>query len=349
MFGKFLGEVKGYFGKGFVLAVWVPVLIASVAILITFAGIQGKIEAYWQGWLGLGSQLQTIVGILVFFAITLVAFLLHNLQLQITQFFEGYWPDIGPMGKVKQWKIRRYIRQFKNRCISLKDLEEKIPQLEEEIRQLEETNSQSSQLQQLETERQRMLGRLMQQKVILSKEFPVSENEILATSFGNRYRSAEEYPMDRYGIDSVVFWPRLLEVVPKGLQARLQDAKIAVDFWLLCSLLCGLYTGVVLICTIFIKLGGWTIGLVLLGAVLTVFNYRAALPPVMAYGELIRVAFDLYRRPLLVALDLEPPETLKEEKILWKKLALFMNHRFDLPEDVPFKKSGAKLTESQGE
>ena len=320
MFSAFLGGVKGYFGKGFVLAVWVPVLIASFAILMTVAGTQAKLECYWKNWLALGSELQTFVGIIVFFIITLIAFFLHHLQLQITQFFEGYWPEIGAIGKFKYWKRRRYIHQFRNIHAFLKILGEKIPLLEEKIRRLEmrlntmpitwlllrqynclagilflresQTNLQSDQLQQSKNKLQRDWGRFRQKQKILSKEFPALEDEILATSFGNRYRSAEVYPFVRYGIDSVVFWPRLLEVVPEGLQGRLQDAKIAVDFWLLCSLLCALYTGVAFVCTIFLEF--WAIGLVLLGAALTVFCYRAALPPVMAYGELIRVAFDLY-------------------------------------------------------
>jgi hypothetical protein len=107
MFGEFLGGVKGYFGKGFVLAVWVPVLIVSFAIQMTISDIQGKVIEDWEKWLSLGPELQISVGVIVFFFITLIAFLLHHLQLQIVQLFEGYWPEIGSRISHKRLSSRK--------------------------------------------------------------------------------------------------------------------------------------------------------------------------------------------------------------------------------------------------
>jgi hypothetical protein len=71
-----------------------------------------------------------------------------------------------------------------------------------------------------------------------------------------------------------------------------------------------------------------------LGLPLGIIAYYAALAPAMNYAELIKAAFDLYRRALLESLSLQMPSTLTEERQLWKKLCAFFAHGLTPDEDV---------------
>lgn len=56
-------------------------------------------------------------------------------------------------------------------------------------------------------------------------DFPLNEGHILSTPMGNRLRAAEEYANDRYGIDSVVMWPRLIEVMPDDYYKKVNQGN----------------------------------------------------------------------------------------------------------------------------
>ena len=73
-----------------------------------------------------------------------------------------------------------------------------------------------------------------------------------------------------------------------------------------------------------------------LGLPVGIIAYYAALAPAMNYAELIKAAFDLYRRAFLEALGLQMPSTLTEERQLWKRLCAFFAHEPTPDEDFHF-------------
>ena len=63
---------------------------------------------------------------------------------------------------------------------------------------------------------------------------------------------------------------------------------------------------------------------------------KQSVAPAMNYAELIKAAFDLYRRALLEALGLQMLSTLTEERQLWKNLCAFFAHGLTPDEDFHF-------------
>ena len=304
MFSAFVGEAMTYFGKGFLLAVWMPVFFTSAAIGTTLLITVDKLD--WTLWNDLDKSQQIVVGFIALVAITTLSFFLHHLQVPITRLFEGYWVDWPIVKRLKRYKKARY-------CARFHALEKTLSNL---------GNAASSDM-----------TKLAWKTEIFLRQYPPKHIEglpydpmayIMPTQLGNIYRSAELYSLARYGLESTLFWPHLIEVIPESFLQRLQDLKIAVDFWLLSSLLLMLYAATTVISFIFLKTSAVLILLFLMALLLSYGCYRTAITPALAYGVLIRVAFDLYRRPLLEKLGCPLPATLSEEKKLWKHLQFFM-------------------------
>lgn len=109
MFNKFLSEVKGYFGKAFVLAVWLPVLIFTVALVTVCMAGDNSPETVWQQWQQWADLNKSLLPATIFlFAVTLIAFVIHYLQVPITRLFEGYWPFWSLFKPLRRWKRHYY-------------------------------------------------------------------------------------------------------------------------------------------------------------------------------------------------------------------------------------------------
>jgi hypothetical protein len=67
--------------------------------------------------------------------------------------------------------------------------------------------------------------------------FPPTEQAILPTRFGNIFRAAETYPAERYGIDSVPMWPRLIHVMPSSYYDKVEQSNNGLAFIINCMLL----------------------------------------------------------------------------------------------------------------
>ena len=56
-------------------------------------------------------------------------------------------------------------------------------------------------------------------------------------------------------------------------------------------------------------------------------GYKMASDAVVGLGELVKSAFDLYRRDLSRALGLEHPKNAKEEVVMWQSVSRMMIYR----------------------
>ena len=388
MFSTFLGQVNEYFGKAFIIAVWMPLLVFAGTLFTVYFVATNSLAATWQKWILLNTQAQLVLGFIFLIVITLIAFIIHYLQVPISRFFEGYWSKLPLLSILRSWKCQQYKCQLSNRWQKIEQLEEEIPVLEKKIQKLEKeifrinpkikkTRNIKYILKRQTKKIDKIINRLVE--IILSKpnyEFllrsrlkkkkkflvqrtkileqkrltlnqlveqqlrgfppPGLEHHIMPTRLGNIYKSAELYAWDRYQAEPVILWTRIQEVLPKTFIQRLEEFKIATDFLLLSSLLFILFSIATIPYLIVCHAELYLIIICFLGIPLGRLAYEAALVPALAYAELIKVAYDLYRRPLIELWGLELPPTIKDEKELWKNLSDFLYRGFPLPDKFTF-------------
>lgn len=155
--------------------------------------------------------------------------------------------------------------------------------------------------------------------------FPADESWIHPTRLGNIAGTLEEYTLKRYGINLSDLWPRLVQVLPNNAKQRIEDANIYVDFTITTSALslaAAFIAGIcsynqadrrpkLLLATIILSLSFWCF-------------YQLAIQATRAFVIHLQASSDLFILKLTDFLEIQRPETLQEERELWKGLKTFV-------------------------
>jgi hypothetical protein len=153
-----------------------------------------------------------------------------------------------------------------------------------------------------------------------SSYFPRNSKLLKPTQLGNILVSAEEYPYQLYRLDAVVWWSRLVTLLPGTFRTQLDTSLTPMIALLNLSMLftfISLGGGSILLLTEYWWLGAFTfIG----GVALMRACYIAACNQALDYGQLVRVAFDFYRHDILKQMHIPIPDNLVEERLLWDAL-----------------------------
>jgi hypothetical protein len=201
----------------------------------------------------------------------------------------------------------------------------------------------------LETELPAMIEQLKQETQILHEQLeanlkapdlPVDIDRVGATDLANTLALAEEYPFERYAIDTAVFWPRLTAEIEAEKLDGLKTSFSSMNGFLNLSLL--IYVAAIELVIVGIVLTGWgptsnpqlpltgvglaivVVVLGLLGLLLGYGAYRAAVSSARSVGNAMRTAFDYYRGNILRRFDLKMPPDIETERVVWLKLAAFI-------------------------
>jgi hypothetical protein len=323
MFTTILGDLKGYFGKAFIMSVWLPVAVFISGLAAVIAPGTAFMQAIQTAGTEADLKETSLLAIALFLAVTLIAYIIQQLQVPITQFFEGYWDKWPILNRWGNARKKRYLGQLTVLNNRINYLDEQIP--------LEEMEGRPSDDLKVELNR-------LAEKRLLGFPLPGDEAHVMPTRLGNIFKTAELYPYRRYGIDAVIFWPRLHSFISTELLERLQESRIAVNFLLLSAILMELFS---LVCLPYLILTGaawpWWLASAA-GFPLGWLAYRLSLTPALAYGELIKTAFDLHRRHLLESLGLVLPTQPAQEKKLWRDLGNFIFRNSELPAKTRYSK-----------
>lgn len=237
--------------------------------------------------------------------------------------------------KRRTWRIRKFKR--------LAEIENPTP---EEIR-----------------ERRKLEDQVLADYAKVEIDFPMGGN-FLPTRLGNILRAAERYPFDRYQIESLNLFPRLVQVFPKDFQNNLEESNNKFIFLLNSSFL-SYGIGLVAILVSFLRLPCYLFNPNLLAhgllsgygnffctrndvpinffqqgfTYLTEWKYfwigvafillgrilyEITLTITREFSKIIRSGFDLYRYDLMRALSIPIPKEFENEKISWLKVSNFI-------------------------
>jgi hypothetical protein len=310
-------------GNNFLVAALIPSLAFVTLCAVIFGpiipkGVVTRLESTFnplgQSWL------------LLLLGAVIIGFALSSLNTFIYKLFEGYMV----LARVSIFRCYQKCKAGK--------LRSNLKQKQEILAVLRAKKASDSQMTDLEDQ-------VYYIRSELDQRFPPSDQAILPTEFGNRFRAAEYYPASRYGIDSVRMWPRLVHVIPNSYYEKLDQSNNQLGFLVNCSVLALLFAGLCSMASIYqflymflaffgmpsplyfapIDVGAYIyIQRVIIYAVTAViglggflFFYQASLPIVSQYGNLIRSAYDLFRFDLLKALHMSLPKCHSEEYDLW--------------------------------
>jgi hypothetical protein len=228
-------------------------------------------------------------GALLFLGLTLAATITTPLQLGLVRLLEGYW---GPWGK-RALERQRTLRAALERAAEPSSAE---PSREEE-------------------------ARLTAAAWKLRQRYPPAGLE-LPTALGNVLRAAEDRAGRRYGLDTVVVWPRLYPLLSPELRAVVDDQRDQLDVAARLSAVFAACAAIALV--LLAPHGGWWLLVVPAWLGLAWLSYRGAVAAAMAYGSGLETAFDLHRFDLLRALHLPLPPTRAAEREANRALSEFL-------------------------
>ena len=293
--------------RNFVVGFLLPTLVAAVATLFLFRGTPLTDPIYDDLFRQKSFTDLTLVALGVWTIATLLV-LVNN---GVYRLLEGY---VGPFDS-KAWR-RRMRRRYST-----------------ELRSLKRTN--------------RRLGRgtgkatdalrrdYAARNWRFAERFPHERQLVLPTRFGNVIRAFEMYPTRVYGVDAIPAWLRLAGVVPKDFASMIADARAEVNFfvnlWLLSILFVVLALGR---CTFDLwRMGqpalanlSWGAPLAAIVAIgLAALAYEGAVERAVAWGGMVKSAFDLYLPALAEQMGYGLPMGQMERRSFWDEVnSLFL-------------------------
>jgi len=226
-------------------------------------------------------------------SVLLLALVLQPLQLSLVRILEGYWGDSWLADKMSVAFIHLQCRRRRKLVAATQAL--------------------------IQADRDQK-RRMATAAWLLHRNYP-PEDKLLPTRLGNVLRSAEDRASRRYGLDSVVVWPRLYPLISEKLATILSDQRNALD---LSARGCVMFLLAAVAGTVLLfRHGAW---LTVPGSALVLawLSYRSAIGAAVAYGESIETAFDLYRFNLLKTLHFPFPTDHETERAANRQLSDFL-------------------------
>ncbi len=233
--------------------------------------------------------------------------IVQRLDLPVLRLLEGYWP--GWLNRLRTWAIhlqstrRDQAAERWQQLAAKKHLGKLNPQEQEEYVRLD----------------------------LQLMRSPPQSDQRMPTRLGNILRAAENRPLDKYGLNTIICWPRLWLLLPDGTKNELSEARTSLD-----TAVRTLLWGVLfLIWTI------WAWWAIPVGLVVAVWAYRWTLSAAEVYGDLLVSAFDLHRTLLYETLRWPLPKQTAVEKTQGEQLSQYL-FRGTLPRPIWFQNSEKK-------
>jgi hypothetical protein len=275
----------------------------GLATLVASATGIGELPVLVQGAL--------VVGGLVL--VTASAVVAERLTVPLLRLLEGYWTRpawlFGQLTGYRRWRRRRVLARAAP--LQGRQLRGTLTVAEyAELRRLRK-DSKPDEVRLATLERKAADGLTAQETARLGRDLawlrttPDRDDLGMPTRLGDVLRAAEHRPSASYGIDAIVCWGALTQLLPAELRSQLTAARAALDTaartWLWGALF-----------LVWTPLSWWAVAV---GVGVPLVSYRfGILPRALTFGELIVTAYDLHRMALYDALHLPRPDSPEKER-----------------------------------
>lgn len=353
--GSLFSEISGKFSKSLIFGSFFPVVFFLLLDWIFFRPFVPPLEGAAGALAALDPEWQTVAvaGLAVLFS-----GLLYTLNRPITRFYEGYPWQHSFVGQLLKRRQRRRWRKTLGMAVGLDlvlhtsepaavenppapvrtetptapdpptgDTADDPAETPAQTQAREEEERRARKAAREESAREKELATLADGLLReFYRGFPSREASVLPTRLGNAIRSFEDYPQRQYGMSTIYLWPRLVGVIDREYAAAADDAKSSFDFMMNVSFLSGLSAlGLLMLGLASRGIGGLPLAFWLQVAGLMVacrVFYAGSIGQAIAWGDLVRGAFDLYRGKLLRQMGFaHEPADLHEERALWRAIS----------------------------
>lgn len=277
-------DITGVLSRYFVVGYWVPCVFTLFAL-----GLSVSNDLLPATYEGLDWQAKTLVlGAIAL----LIGLALLGLRYPLTRVLEGYWPEIGPLGTMRETFVRLQARSY-DRLVRIRD---------DSTAEADERGAKGDERAAKADEHATKAARL------LDRRFHSNRGKLLPTRFGNAYRAHENYPYTRYGLDALAIWPRIDALLAE--QERELHTNAASDLaFFVNSALGAASTGIILVAD-----GAWAWWWYPIPFMLSYVLYRASVGAAERVGTERRASIDLHRLELYERLGVRRPESIEEER-----------------------------------
>jgi hypothetical protein len=319
-----LGGLPKILDKNFVVGFFLPALLAILAAAWAFPslGMLAPVRSLSAGDKPVGDLIYLVLAV---FVLAIFLMTVNNTQYKM---LEGYLPPVSWLLPLRWWhrfRFRRLQTKYDNK---MKNWAAVIASGRTF------TEKEESEISELRIRRQFY--------------YPGSKDHLMFTKFGNIIRSFEDYPLEIYGADGVYVWPRLASVVSKDFMALHDDARSQVDCFVSVTHLALLISVVSLAALAFdvrftlfpgrdagsvddIRnfLGDASLRHIMFaggGVAVAILAYWRACVSAIAWGQIVRSAFDCYLPKLINQLGYAMPPKAKERKEFWTEFSRLISH-----------------------
>jgi len=267
---------------------------------------------------------------LIVLAIVTISYLLWLLNGPLIKLLEGYTFEDTWLGREM---IRRKNDRFATLDTNLKRCQDHLGRADEWLekilplrhpgssRQSIQNDPECQKLCSLREQWLRAQSRYLEERV---NHYPYVPERILPTRLGNTIAAFEHYPYLRYGIDGQAVWPRLIPFLDKnGFVAYVEKEKSAFDFLLNLTAVTVFLGLECLGLSCLLLEPQWLLGCVI-AVPLVALAYSTLVTNAVYWGDMTKVAFDLYRHDLRKALLVRQPQSLDDEREQWKIISAFL-------------------------
>ncbi|MFE2264925.1 hypothetical protein [Streptomyces griseosporeus] len=295
--GSFWSGVGGKLAERWA-ALTAPALVFWLGGLLAWTHARGGARA-WEApadWLKrqpAGGQAVVLLGLLCAVGATAVA--VDRLTRPVLVLLEGYWP--APLRPLRRKLTERVQRR---RQTAQDDFQTLAPAIHGGTATAEQR------------ERYASVDRAL-------RRLPTGPR-LLPTRTGNVLRAAETRPIDKYGLDAVVVWPRLWLLLPDPVRDELGGARRALD-----SSVRACVWGV-----LFVAFTPWTLWALPAGLAVAVAAVYVWVPArAEVFADLLEAAFDLHRGALYTQLRWPLPANPAEERVTGRRVTTYLLRGLD--------------------
>jgi hypothetical protein len=349
-FANTVSETVKQMGQAFLIAYYFPSMVLVLLHLYVLFPIwegQPDLAQFWMNTeklvLPTIGEIEAVSLIAILLLPVVVGMILMSLNDVLICVFEGkpWWLQWGILYPLLRFKQKRWEKLYGDLAV-LKDEYRRVNNLK--------TSSQGEEAQQLQQQLSGLTLQIDEAHRFIEKRhprqiLPWDKRRVSPTQFGNAYAIAEEYAHERYGVDSVLFWPHLrslmYEAAPEHAN-RITQQKVSLDLALNFACVFGVLAFEAILTLYFGIQGHERLLFSVFSASLLLFIafYNSCINAVSTLGELIKFSFDNYRFLVLKSFGLEPPKELSEEQAVWIQLAAFVRRgdTFYYPVEAKIKK-----------